>query len=98
MARLLENGLYQTYFSGSGFYKMGCLIFSIIAIYFNFYGYRLFKQLALEIYEYEQKNVVALDEWSNSILILYVYYQIESVRRQIFHEIFALWCYCINIS
>ena len=62
MARLLENGLYQTYFSGSGFYKMGCLIFSIIAIYFNFYGYRLFKQLALEIYEYEQKNVIALDE------------------------------------
>lgn len=55
MAKLLENGLYQTYFSSSGFYKMGCLIFSIISIYFNFYCYRLFKQLSLEIYEYEQK-------------------------------------------
>ena len=47
MARLLQNGLYQTYFSGSGFYKMGCLIFSIIAIYFDFMAYKVFKNLAL---------------------------------------------------
>jgi len=49
MARLLESGLYQTYLSGTGFYKMGCLIFSIIAIYFDFMAYKTFKNLALEI-------------------------------------------------
>lgn len=62
MARLLQNGLYETYLSGSGFFEMGCLIFAIIAIYFNFFGYRLFKQLAQEIQDYEQKNQVAEDE------------------------------------
>jgi len=56
MAKLLENGLYHTYFSSGGFYKMGCLIFSIISIYFNFFAYRIFKHLALEIFEYEQKH------------------------------------------
>ena len=61
MAKLLENGLYQTYFSSNGFYKMGCLIYSIIAIYFNFFSYRTFKQMALEIFEYEQKQVAV--EW-----------------------------------
>lgn len=41
---------------------MGCLIFSIVSIYFNFFGYRLFKQLSLEIYEYEQKIII--QEWT----------------------------------
>lgn len=40
---------------------MGCLIYSIIAIYFNFFAYRIFKQMALEIFDYEQKQVAV--EW-----------------------------------
>lgn len=47
MAYLLQNGMQDSYLSSQGFYKMGCLIFSIIFIYFNFFAYRTFKGLAL---------------------------------------------------
>jgi hypothetical protein len=50
MAGLVRSGLLQTYVSSSGFYKMGCLIFAIVAVYFNFFAYRAFKQLAVEIH------------------------------------------------
>ena len=53
MAIKLRSGLYEVYLSSEGIYKMSSLIVSIISLYFNFQSYKDFKQLALEIYEYE---------------------------------------------
>ena len=54
MAQQLQNGLQDSYLSSQGFYKMGCLIFAVIFVYFNFTAYRAFKTLALDVDKYQQ--------------------------------------------
>lgn len=54
MAQQLQNGLQDSYLSSQGFYKMGCLIFAVIFVYFNFTAYRAFKTLTLDVDKYQQ--------------------------------------------
>jgi len=56
LANRISNGLYLLYLNANGFYKMGSLVFCIIYLYFNFTAYRYYKQLALEIFEYEHQE------------------------------------------
>jgi hypothetical protein len=56
MAQQLQNGLQDSYLSSQGFYKMGCLIFAAIFVYFNFTAYRAFKTLALDVDRYQQST------------------------------------------